>query len=277
MEKELLRKLQLELLEMAKDFKRVCDSNGIEYSLDAGTLLGAVRHHGFIPWDEDLDIGMTRENYDKFIEIGQKELGDQYFLQTWESDPNYALPFAKIRKVGTLYIETASQFASANNGIYIDIFPYDVYPLKDCERKRQKHDISKYAGLLLMKSNYKPWLMLKGIKRIYVYLRYLPRKILSRFVSRDYIISKCKAVMTQYNSIKGENFDLFVDAGAAYYEKWHFPKSMFSKYIQLPFEDTTFSCFKDYDEYLKIGYGDYMTLPPVDQRENRHKILKIKL
>ena len=89
MERELLRKVQLTQLEIAKEIRRVCEENDIPYFLTCGTLLGAVRHQGFIPWDDDMDVGMLRENYEKFCRIAPEKLKPEYCWQTWYTDPNY--------------------------------------------------------------------------------------------------------------------------------------------------------------------------------------------
>lgn len=122
MERELLRKVQLTQLEIAKEIRRVCEENDIPYFLTCGTLLGAVRHQGFIPWDDDMDVGMLRENYEKFCRIAPEKLKPEYCWQSWYTDPNYALPFGKVRKRGTLYLEAKSHRLE-ENGFYVDIFP----------------------------------------------------------------------------------------------------------------------------------------------------------
>lgn len=106
MERELLRKVQLKQLEIAKEIKRVCEENEIGYFLCYGTFLGAVRHKGFIPWDDDLDLGMLRADYEKFCRIAPSALKPEFCLQTWYTDPNYGLPFGKVMLRNTIYLES---------------------------------------------------------------------------------------------------------------------------------------------------------------------------
>lgn len=98
MDNEILRKVQLAQLDMAKEVKRICNKYNINYFMDSGTLLGAVRHRGFIPWDDDLDFGMLREDYEKFLKIATTELDSKFFLQTWKNDDGFPYGFSKIRK-----------------------------------------------------------------------------------------------------------------------------------------------------------------------------------
>ena len=106
MEQELLRKVQLTLLEIAVEIKRVCEENDIRYFLSDGTFLGAVRHQGFIPWDDDMDMGMLRADYEKFCRVAPTALKPEYCLETWDLDAGYGLPFAKVMKRNTVYLES---------------------------------------------------------------------------------------------------------------------------------------------------------------------------
>lgn len=118
------RNLQLKLLEMAKYIDKLCRENDIEYYLAYGSCLGAVRHKGFIPWDDDFDIAMTLENYNKFCEVCKTQLDTEtYFLQNLETEPNYYLSFAKLRNIKTVLIEERNKDANITYGVYIDIFP----------------------------------------------------------------------------------------------------------------------------------------------------------
>lgn len=149
-----LRELQLLQLEIAKELKRICDENDIDYFMIGGTLLGAVRHKGFIPWDDDMDFGMTVENYNKFIEIAPHKLDKRFFLQTEESDRNYHNIFAKIRMNNTHMIEKVTDKQIIHNGIFIDVFPYDSVTEKKVHSKYYMKKLKILAKMYFLKNGY---------------------------------------------------------------------------------------------------------------------------
>ena len=126
---ERLKKLHLILLELLEYVDSICKQNNLQYLLIGGTALGARRHRGFIPWDDDIDIGLPREDYEKLLGI-LKSRNDGYSVQDETNEDNYFCPFAKLRKNGTIFCEKISQGLYKNNGIYIDIFPIDT--MNDC-------------------------------------------------------------------------------------------------------------------------------------------------
>lgn len=275
MDNETLRKVQLCQLKIAKEFKRVCDLLDLNYFLDSGTLLGAVRHKGFIPWDDDLDVGMLRTEYDVFLKKAPALLSQDFFLQTWLTDSNYGLAFAKLRMRNSVYIEEAAQYSKAENGFYIDIFPYDVYPSSNKERDWQKKRYDLYRRAIMIKSGYTPWIMTSSsIKIIVKKIGYIPIGIFASLYSREKLIVRYEDMCRKFNAEKTGFF--FEQAGASNYGKWVIPEECFCDFILLPFENEMFSCPVDYDLYLKAAYGDYMVLPPEDERINRHRIVNVK-
>ena len=122
---EKLKGIELQLLDA---FVSACEQLNIDYYILAGTLIGAVRHKGFIPWDDDIDIGMFRKDYDIFLEEGQKLLPKDVFLQTFITDKEYPTYFAKLRKSNTTFIEKSVSKLKMNHGVYLDIFPLDYFP-----------------------------------------------------------------------------------------------------------------------------------------------------
>ena len=264
MDRETLRKVQLTLLEIAKEIKRVCEENEIPYFLYRGTFLGAVRHQGFIPWDDDMDFAMLREDYEKFCRIAPEKLGPQFVFQTWHTSKNYAQPFGKVRKRGTLYIEAKSG-ALEENGLYVDIYPLDFAPEAAEERNALAKKLVHLFRIKLMQGHYKPWQeddRTLWVKRI-GYLAYqgaallVPRKKLIRIY---------------------ESLALGAPRGETLYEQsalpvaYYFERKWYEEAAMYPFEDTCFPGPKDFDAVLGSLYNDYMTLPPADKRENRHQI-----
>lgn len=151
-ENEQLRQLQLAEHKMLCDFAKICDKHNLTYFLDFGTLLGAVRHQGFIPWDDDVDVTMPVEDYKKFLKIAQEELGDEYFLQTSDTDIDFHYSFAKIRKNGTTFFRKQFKEWNVHQGVWIDIFPIvNVNSKMDFKIKK---NIIKICNYILMDSYY---------------------------------------------------------------------------------------------------------------------------
>jgi len=260
-----LKRVQSKQLQIASQIKRICDSHGIKYFMDSGTLLGAVRHGGFIPWDDDFDIGMMRSDYDKFLSIADRELGEEYFVQNWFSDENYGKPFTKVRLIKTQYIEKNANPMEKSNGIFVDILPYDRYPenlrkgLIFNEKLRVIRFLVQSKINSVRSSTIKEWL---GV-------------LISSFTSRNFLINMYEKACRKYNSKKGSL--MYAQTGTAKLGTWRIKETILSDLIEVKFENTSFSAPKKYHEYLLQAYGDYMKLPPVGERVGGHDVIGIKL
>lgn len=270
-----LRKVQLIQLQIAKEIKRICDKNDIDYILDSGTLLGAVRHKGFIPWDDDMDIGMTRKNYNRFIEAAKTELGDEYFLQTWETDKNYPMPFAKIRLNGTKFVENVFERAEMHQGIYVDVFPYDVWPESRRKQKRLYRKRLYIQSMIMMKCHYLKFKSNAAWKYALKLIMFTFIRFLSLFRSKSSLIKRYAKITEKFNLL--ESNKLYEQTVNFRFGYWVIPKSCFEDLIGLQFEDEEFKCPGNYDEYLSTVYGDYMVLPPEEKRGKGHNIIKADL
>lgn len=270
MERELLRKVQLVQLEIAKEVKRVCEENDIRYFLCCGTLIGTIRHKGFIPWDDDLDIGMLRPEYEKFCRIAPQKLRAEYCFQNWYSEPNYALPFGKVMRRNTLYLESKKTADLRENGIYVDIFPFDYLPEEMGARMAHTNRMMQLFRTKLMKCGYRPWMDCEKIiwKKRIGYLFYQAKALSAdsrRLTEQFDALAKAPGqtgVLTRQDGISNREF---------YQADW------FAELVTAPFEGESFAIPKAYHEILTAQYGDYMQPPPEDQRENRHQIYRVEL
>lgn len=268
MDHETLKKVQPVLLEIAKEVKRVCDENGIRYCLYRGTFLGAVRHRGFIPWDDDMDIAMLRPDYEKFRRLAPEKLGKDYCFQDWHTDENYALPFGKVRKRGTLFVE-AKCARLPENGLYVDIYPLDYAPAQ-AERRALSGKLLHLFRVKLMKSGYTPWM--EGTKILWKKrLGYCAYQALALLTTQEKLAKKYDALV----SAPPESETVYEQSGLPV--TYYFEKSWFEDQQDYPFEDTTFAGPRDFDACLRSLYGNYMELPPADRRENRHQIQELSL
>ena len=263
-EHQQLKKVQLMI---ATDIKRVCENYNIRYFLDAGSMLGAVRHGGFIPWDDDMDIGMPKDDYKKFMEIASEELGEKYFVDNYNTNDENPLVFTKIRILGTEYIENKSNALAKHKEVFVDIFPYYYISDNEILRKTEALKMQILTQMLLIKGGFKVW---KGESKL-KYIKFLPVQILAKCYSVKSIRNKIDKLYNKYVNTK----NICVHAGSCY-NYWYFPTIWFNELVDIQFEGIKFKIPKEYDSFLRKAYGDYMKLPPEDERKT-HQIIKLDL
>lgn len=251
---------------------RICRKNKINYTLSNGTLIGAIKYKGYIPWDDDIDVCFLRNDYEKFIECCKSELNDDYRIVNAENEMDNPNLYHKIKIKNTKYVEKISQNCNINQEIFLDILPYDVSPQNYYLGFIHQLKISFYRRMLSIKCKNNFFKNKNYLKRFINYLIYL----ISKMYKKEYLIRKLKKLMTKYNHTKS---DYVINAFGPYsYKKERMKKEIFSQYIETIFETKKFFVIKDYDVYLRKMYGDYMnTLPPENERTSRHEIMLIDL
>lgn len=253
---EEVRPLQEKQLTILKELKRVCELNNLTYYIVFGTLLGAVRHKGFIPWDDDIDVCMHYNDYKRLEEICQKDLSSDFFLQTADNDPQSHLTFKRLRLNATTLIHEDFANCDINHGIPLDIYP--LYNLSDDAGERKKQ-IKAAMMYLLLSSGAPP-------KHHGKFTRFVTGIILKFYSGkrRQKKINKCLRLMTKYNNVQTEEVGMLFGNPAMC--KRAYPAKFFEDKVDLLFEDDTFSAPKDYDGFLSLEYGDYMQLPPIEEQ-----------
>ena len=265
---EVLRTAQHLMLKVLKEVHRVCEENGIRYFLSDGTLIGAVRHNGFIPWDDDIDISMLRSDYDRFCKIAPKKLGADYFLQTDETDAGYGLYFAKVMLKHTRWIESyALGTARAVSGIYIDIFPFDKIPENRKKWNALRRKFRLLDSVIKIKTNYCEINNMHGIlHKAY----YCLKKTIGILLPLKFWIAKRTGLCVKYEALPSSfvfaRYQVFARRGES--EKDLNAADNFTSLVLHDFEGEQFYIPEKYDAVLRQYYGEYMTLPPLEKQRN---------
>lgn len=261
---ETLEKLKLTLLEMMRDIDQICKEHKLDYFLIGGTLLGAVRHKGFIPWDDDLDIAMPRKDYEKLIKIFKNNENSKYILQSIETDKNYWLPFAKVRKKNTLFDDLPTRNVKSHRGIFIDIFPLDD---AHDEKNRKQNAKVRLAKLLKLIADFKTTASItKEISGTKKYIIKNIVAILFKPISTHRLLILQKKIIT---NLADDDALYFINVGSQYsFKKQTMPKTMYYPSKELRFEELILKAPSEYIYFLERIYGkSYMELPPKDKRK----------
>lgn len=264
-----IKHLQACELIIAEEIKRICEKHSIKYFLLAGSMLGAIRHKGFIPWDDDMDFGMLRSDYEQFCEVCQDDLNPQFELVNWNTDANYPFSYGKIVLKKTHIKERFAPEMKRNDGIFVDIFPFDRVPMRDIDQERQKRKLYLYRRILWVKKGYGRCIVKQGLKQR---IKYDGSRIVFSILPYKSIKRKLFETQTRYN---GDESDFVVMDSPYSYQKSMMRKEWLNHICYYDFDGHKFPGICDYDAYLKNIYGDYMKLPPEDKRCG-HEITEVE-
>lgn len=256
-----IRPLQMRMLKVLEAIDETCRKHSLRYGIFAGSLIGAVRHKGFIPWDDDMDILMPRPDYEQFVAHSREWLPEPYEFVCAENDPAYPLPFGKVQDASTTLIERVH--LSYLGGIYVDVFPLDAVPSAPLARRMHlwRYGLLRQALYWIHRDPYKhghgpsSWIPL--LTRKLTTMERLQQKIRRLLTKYDY--DSCTLVADYTDGLEGV-----------------MPKEVEGVYAPYEFEGKTFMGVKDYDYYLTQMYGDYMKIPDGDhQRQHNFHILDL--
>lgn len=243
-----LRELQLRELEILKAIDVVCRRNNIPYWLDSGTLLGAVRHGGFIPWDDDVDICMPKAEIPRFVQVAQRELPEDFFVQTPGTDPTVRTPYPKVRDRRSLFVEPTEDFKQPyQKGVYVDVFPVTDYPAISPRIIRK---LARGYGRAHSVLNLQHYYSLRSVAELFYFGA---KRALFGLIWRAALL------------IFGKGSRCGTTINCSWFGNMHLSRTVYPLGT-INFEGIPFPAPADCDTYLKDLFGDYMQLPPENQR-----------
>lgn len=268
-EPEVLKQLQSAELEILKDFMDLCDRHGLVYFGIAGTGIGAIRHQGFIPWDDDIDVAMPRQSFDQFVRLAKEKLGDRYrVLNAW-TDRRYPLMTTRLMRRGTSFIEHAMKGAKCPCGIFLDIYVLDPVADNRLAYEVQSWEAWFWSKLLILRCMPEPYLFQTGWKaRMILLICRLVHVVLRLLrISPGRLRDRCDRVCRRYEGKKTRRIAFLPDTSPY----WNvFDVNKLYPLRRLPFENLQLYFPNNLEERLTEQYGDFMQLPPEDRRKTHY-------
>ena len=264
-----LKKVQQTELVILKDFIKVCEENNLTWFGDAGTGIGALRHKGFIPWDDDIDVVLPRKDFNKMIEVFKRDYSDKYTIANVETMENYPLMTTRLMLKGTKFVEEPLKNLKCELGIFLDIYPYDNIPDNDDELKKQAKCAWFWSKVLILRHVAFPVLPYKGLKAklTHAITGLIHAGMVVFRISHKWIAGKCLEIANMYNDTETKRIAFLFDTSPY----WHimskdeiFPLEMYD------FEDIKVPLPACEDKKLRKMYGDYMQLSPEEKRKNHY-------
>lgn len=270
MQEMTLREIQTLSLEILKDIHNFCIQNDITYTLFGGTMIGAIRHKGFIPWDDDIDIAMPRPDYERFLSTYHSENG--YKLIAAGQEDSY-IAFSRVCEMDkTLVINRILPWYKHETGVWIDIFPLDATPDNPEEAKTLINDfVKEWKECCAIRSSFSSFKDVQGIDKIIKLfikkiIRHIPGKDI--FTLNNKYIEHCKAIPW------GSTNHFANLAYMGYGFKEYLCMDDIKEMILVPYEDVKFYVCKGYDHLMRMKYGDYLLLPPIEKQTSNHELVK---
>lgn len=265
---ETLKKLQTIELEILSDFARLCDKYDIDYFACGGTTIGVVRHGGFIPWDDDIDIGFLRKDYDRFLEVAEKEYGDKYHILNAEVDQNYPLTTSRWVLSGTKFKEECFKDLDCDFGIFLDLFCFDNISDEPKKMKKQMWAAWFWGKLMILRAIKKPTVYEKGIKEKLIYLcSFIGHYFLKIIhISPRFLYKQAKKYSTMYRDVDTKRVAYIFDP-TPFTSVLKVKDILPTKYME--YSGVRIRVPNRIEAYLNVRYGgNYMELPPEEKRHN---------
>lgn len=263
-----LDKLKQVELQMLKDFHEVCKTNDLHYIIAFGTMIGCVRHKGFIPWDDDIDVAMPYDDYIKFLNNGQVLMGEKYIIQDTVNDPKYRYPFLKIRLKHTCLLNKwTHKYPTKTEGIYIDVFPI-LYLPRD-KRLRRRIEISNIIwGQSFRNYHFGRVTETRGgmLRKCAAFTFWVINKITPKM----FPLKLCWKNARKANDSNSDELYICDFSYPTSMKEFRLPKNVFDTCILMDFENIKVCMPRDYDSIMRNMYGDYMKVPPENERKTHH-------